>query len=126
MPVVKVRLSKLSNSFPHISLDEVIEQLPYIGLDIEGIDKENDVIRLEFNPNRPDFASENGILRSLNGLFEIEIGLPKIESIKESDYVIDVDETVTNIRPIIYGFVAKRKYSINSFEISQLISMQED
>jgi len=126
MPVVKVRLSRLSDSFSNISLDKVIEQLPYIGLDIEGIDKESDIIRLEFNPNRPDFASEHGILRALNGLFEIEIGLPKIESIKGSNYVIDVDETVTKIRPVIYGFVAKRNYSINSYEISQLISMQED
>ena len=126
MPVVKVRLSRLSSSFPNISLDEIIEQLPYIGLDIEGIDKESDIIRLEFNPNRPDFASEHGILRALNGLFEIEIGLPKIESIKGSNYVIDVDETVNKIRPVIYGFVAKRNYSINSYEISQLISMQED
>src|SRR5919107_1171876 len=126
MPVVKVRLSRLSNSFPNLNLDKVIEHLPYIGLDIEGIDKESDLIRLEFNPNRPDFASENGILRALNGLFEIDIGMPKIESIKETNYVIDVDETVTNIRPIIYGFVAKRKHSINSYELSQLISMQED
>ena len=39
MPVVKVRLSRLSDSFSNISLDKVIEQLPYIGLDIEGIDK---------------------------------------------------------------------------------------
>src|SRR6478609_1321348 len=116
MPVVKVRLSRLSDSFPNISLDKVIEQLPYIGLDIEGIDKESDIIRLEFNPNRPDFASEHGILRALNGLFEIEIGLPKIESIKGSNYVIDVDETVTKIRPVIYGFVAKRNFSINSLD----------
>ena len=65
-------------------------------------------------------------MRALNGLFEIDVGLPKIESIKKSNYVINVDETVNDIRPIIYGFVAKRKYSINSYEISQLISMQED
>ena len=39
---------------------------------------------------------------------------------------IDVDKSVNKIRPVIYGFVAKRNYSISSYEISQLISMQED
>ena len=46
MPVVKVRLSTLSNSFPSIKLSEILEKLPYIGLDIEGIDEENDIIRV--------------------------------------------------------------------------------
>ena len=67
MPVVKVRLSALSNSFPHIQLKEIIEKLPYIGLDIEGIDEDDGIIRVEFNPNRPDYASENGILRCFEG-----------------------------------------------------------
>ncbi len=126
MPVVKVRLSSLSNSFPNIQLSEVIEKLPYIGLDIEGIDEEDDIIRVEFNPNRPDFASENGILRALMGLFEIELGLPLIKDVEESDYVINVDRTVADIRPFIYGFIAKRENPLDEYEISQLISMQED
>lgn len=126
MPVVKVRLSTLSKSFPHIQLKEIVEKLPYIGLDIEGIDEGDGIIRVEFNPNRPDYASENGILRALRGLFEMEVGLPIIKNVEESDYVINVDETVADIRPIIYGFVAKRQYSLDEYEITQLISMQED
>ncbi len=126
MPVVKVRLSTLSNSFPSIKLSEILEKLPYIGLDIEGIDEENDIIRVEFNPNRPDYASENGIIRALMGLFEIKVGLPIIKDICESDCVINVDDTLTDIRPVICGFVAKRKDPLNEYEISQLISMQED
>ena len=94
MPVVKVRLSTLSNSFPCIKLSEILEKLPYIGLDIEGIDEDNDIIRIEFNPNRPDYASENGIIRALMGLFEIKVGLPIINDVCESDCVIDVDDTL--------------------------------
>ncbi|MGN6630361.1 MAG: phenylalanine--tRNA ligase subunit beta [Candidatus Nitrosocosmicus sp.] len=125
MPVVKVRLSRLSNSFPNISLNEIIDKLPYVGLDIEGIDKEDGIIRVEFNPNRPDFASENGILRALDGLFEIETGLPIKGNVKESDYTINVDNTIGNIRPFIYGVVGKRENSVDEFELSQLISIQE-
>ena len=46
--------------------------------------------------------------------------------LKNQTNEINVDETVAGIRPIIYGFVAKRKYPLNEYEISQLISMQED
>jgi phenylalanyl-tRNA synthetase beta chain len=126
MPVVKVRLSTLSNSFPCIKLSEILEKLPYIGLDIEGVDEDNDIIRIEFNPNRPDYASENGIIRALMGLFEIKVGLPIINDVCESDCVIDVDDTLAHIRPVICGFIAKRKDPLNEYEISQLISMQED
>ena len=126
MPIVKVKLSRLSNSFPAINLHEIIEKLPYIGLDIEGINEKDDIIRLEFNPNRPDFASENGIIRALNGLLGIKTGLPLIESVKESDCIIHVDKTVGSIRPFIYGFIGKRNSSITEYEILQLISIQED
>ena len=60
MPVVNLRPSLLSRIFPERTLDEIIEKLPYLGLDIEGFDKTNDKIKIEFNPNRPDFSSENG------------------------------------------------------------------
>ncbi len=88
MPVVNIRLSSLSASFPNVQLKEIMEKLPYIGLDIEGIDEDSGIIKVEFNPNRPDFSSENGILRALKGLFEKEIGLPIIKCVENSDYVI--------------------------------------
>ena len=126
MPVVDVRLTTLSDSFPNIQLKEIIEKIPYIGLDIEGVDENNGTIRVEFNPNRPDYSSENGIMRALKGLFEKEVGIPIVKDIEESDYVISVDETVDNIRPVICAVVAKRKDPLDGHEISQLISMQED
>src|SRR3989337_2262170 len=126
MPVVDVRLTTLSDSFPNIQLKEIIEKIPYIGLDIEGVDENKGTIRVEFNPNRPDYSSENGIMRALKGLFEKEVGMPIVKDIEESDYVISTDETADNIRPVICAFVAKRKDPLDGHEISQLISMQED
>ncbi|MBA3977205.1 MAG: phenylalanine--tRNA ligase subunit beta [Nitrosopumilus sp.] len=126
MPVVDVRLNALSESFPNIHLNEIIEKIPYIGLDIEGLDENNGIIRVEFNPNRPDYSTENGIIRALKGLFEKEVGLPIVNDIEESGYVVCIDETVDNVRPIICAFAARRKDPLNEHEISQLISMQED
>ena len=74
MPVVNVRPSLLSKIFAQTTLDEIIEKLPYLGLDIEGVDIIDDKIRIEFNPNRPDFSSENGIVRALKGIMNVESG----------------------------------------------------
>jgi phenylalanyl-tRNA synthetase beta chain len=40
--------------------------------------------------------------------------------------LIRVDERLKDIRPIIYGLIAKRNVPINQEELTQLISMQED
>ena len=62
MPVVNILKSRLRKKFPNEKMENLIEKLPFIGLDIEGIDKEG--IRVEYNPNRPDFSSDTGIFRS--------------------------------------------------------------
>ena len=126
MPVVNVRPSLLSRIFSDVPLDGIIEKLPYLGLDIEGIDKTNDKIRIEFNPNRPDFSSENGIVRALKGILNIELGCPNIQDLHHSSSLIRVDEQLKDIRPVIYGLIAKRDVPINHEELAQLISMQED
>lgn len=126
MPVVNVRPSLLSKIFSERTLDEIIEKLPYLGLDIEGIDKINDKIRIEFNPNRPDFSSENGITRALKGILNIELGPPIIQDLRPSLGILRVDERLKDVRPIIYGLIAKRDFPITHEELTQLISMQED
>lgn len=126
MPVVNVRTSLLSKIFSEMTLEEIIEKLPYLGLDIEGLDEANDKIRIEFNPNRPDFSSENGIVRALKGILDVELGCPSIHDLRTSSSSIIVDEQLKNVRPIIYGLVAKRAFPIDNEELTQLISMQED
>ncbi|MDN5846938.1 MAG: phenylalanine--tRNA ligase subunit beta [Candidatus Nitrosocosmicus sp.] len=126
MPVVNIRPSLLSRIFSERTLDEIIEKLPYLGLDIEGIDKTNDKIRVEFNPNRPDFSSENGIVRALKGILNVELGCPNKQDPLPSSKLILVDERLKDVRPVIYGLIAKRDIPINHEELTQLISMQED
>ena len=126
MPVVNVRPSLLLKIFAVTTLDEIIEKLPYLGLDIEGVDRINDKIRIEFNPNRPDFSSENGIVRALKGIMNIELGRTIIRDIRPSSNIILVEERLKELRPIIQGLIAKRDIPITQEELTQLISMQED
>jgi phenylalanyl-tRNA synthetase beta chain len=111
-----------------VKLDRILTVLPFIGLDIEDVDNEN--VRIEYNPNRPDFSSEVGIVRALKGLLEIEIGLPKfkLSANDGSDYVVKVDSSVKHVRPYIVSLIAKKEEveGLSNETLRQLISMQED
>jgi phenylalanyl-tRNA synthetase beta chain len=114
-----------------VKLDRILTVLPFIGLDIEAVD--NDNVRIEYNPNRPDFSSEVGVVRALKGLLEIEIGLPKFKLSTNDDssgYIVKVDPSVKHIRPHIVSLIAKKEEEkeggLSNESLGQLISMQED
>jgi phenylalanyl-tRNA synthetase beta chain len=124
MPVVNFTIERLYKFLPGIDLKRVLEVLPFIGLDIEGIDSE--VLRIEYNPNRPDFASDYGIVRALRGLLGIETGIPKFKLNKEvKNYCVNVDKSVRHVRPYIVALIAKNGKLDNS-TIMQLAGMQDD
>ena len=123
MPVINIFKSRIRSAFPNTKIEKIVAKLPFIGLDIEGIDKEK--IRVEYNPNRPDFSSDIGVFRSLNGLLNVKIGLPPFKYSSDRLYQITIDPSVNQIRPIILFFVAKND-KINNFILNQLILMQED
>jgi phenylalanyl-tRNA synthetase beta chain len=124
MPVVNFTIERLYKFLPGIDLNRVLEVLPFIGLDIEGIDSE--VLRIEYNPNRPDFASDYGIVRALRGLLGIETGIPKLKINKEvKNHCVNVDKSVCDTRPYIVALIAKNGKLDNS-TITQLTAMQDD
>ena len=123
MPVVNILKTRIKSVFPHKNIEKILVKLPYLGLDIEGIDKEK--IRVEYNPNRPDFSSDTGIFRSLKGLLNETVGLPLFRYSSDKLYQITIDPQVKQIRPILLFFVAKKK-KVDNFILNQLISMQED
>lgn len=123
MPVVKFSFERLNKFFPGKKLDDILEIVPFIGVDIEGID--NNVVRIEYNPNRPDFSSDYGIARAIKGLLGIETGIPKFRLSGRSGCAIKVDVSTKQIRPFIVSLVAKNG-KLDEETIKQLISMQED
>ncbi|MGH9983359.1 MAG: phenylalanine--tRNA ligase subunit beta [Nitrososphaeraceae archaeon] len=123
MPVVEVPLTVLDESFPTNSLEDIISSLPFIGLDIEGKTKKH--IRIEYNPNRPDFSSSYGIVRALKGYLGLETGIPKYEINNDKKFKIQTTTSVKSIRPYIRALVAKDR-ALDSEIIKMLIDMQED
>ena len=123
MPVVEFPLEDLSRLFPDYDLEYTIDMLPFLGLDIEY--RDDKCIRLEYSPNRPDFSTYYGISRALNGLLGKEVGIPKFKLIENRKNLINVDSSVSNIRPYIASIVA-RGHKLNDKTIKQIVSMQED
>ena len=103
-------------------IEPYIERLPYLGLDIE--EKAQDYIRVEYNPNRPDFSTDYGIVRALKGLLGLEKGCPKY-SVQKSDLVVKVDKSVEEVRPYIVSALIEG-ITLDDETIRQIIAMQED
>ena len=123
MPVVTLYHDRLRSLLGRRkTVKEILEMLPYIGLDIEEQGK--DFVRVEYNPNRPDFSTDYGIARALRGIFNIEVGLPKFKSGK-SKTSIKVDRSVSDVRPYIVSLVAMNG-KLDDESIRQIIAMQED
>ncbi|MDW0168940.1 MAG: phenylalanine--tRNA ligase subunit beta [Nitrososphaeraceae archaeon] len=123
MPVVEFPLEDIIRLFPDYDLEYTIDMLPFLGLDIEY--RDDKCIRLEYSPNRPDFSTYYGISRALNGLLGKEVGIPKFKLIENRKNLINVDSSVSNIRPYIASIVA-RGHKLNDKTIKQIVSMQED
>ena len=92
-------------------------------MDLEDINKEEQKIKIEYNPNRPDFSSPEGIARALQGYYEVELGGPKFD-IKQSDIVLNVDPSVKKVRPfIVCGII--RNIDLDEEEVATLMNIQE-
>ena len=121
MPVLKIYFSRFE-SLTGLAKDKVLDRLPYLGLDIEGTDK--DSVRIEYNPNRPDFSTDYGIARAMKGLVGKETGVKQYRAARGRGQVF-ADKSLAKVRPFIACAVA-RKLKLDEETIRQLISMQED
>src|ERR671918_780308 len=124
VPVVNIKFERLKRLISGIKMSKVLDTLPYIGVDIEDVSK--DMIRVEYNPNRPDLSSDYGVVRALRGLLNIETSLPKFKLAGRSGLAVNVeDAALRKIRPYLIALVAKNG-TLDDETLKQLIVMQED
>ncbi len=123
MPVVQLYLNRLQKLVgKKYNKNKIISKIPFLGLDIE--EQTNEYLRVEYSPNRPDFATDFGVALGLEGLFGIKKGIPKL-SIKKGNYNLKVDSSVKKVRPYVTSIVAKHGI-LNDETLRQLITLQED
>ena len=124
MPTIELKLERLEKLVgTKLDLKELEYDLQWISLDLEDINEEEQSIKVEYNPNRPDFSSPEGIARALKGYYEIEEGLPTYEIIS-GETVLNVDPLVKKVRPyIVCGVI--RNIDLDEDEVATLMNIQE-
>lgn len=122
MPVIDLPLKKVNKILGRsLTLEELEEYSLQLGADID--DKREDGIKVEYNPNRPDFCSIAGFARALKGIIGIETGLPKYE-LKKGKITVKVEKTVNKIRPYIQCAVV-RNVTFDEESIAEIMNTQE-
>ena len=102
--------------------DELLNTLPMMSSDIEDHDDEE--IKVEFFPNRPDCLSVEGVARSFKGFLGMETGLPKYEIIPSGEKVT-VSKEVAEIRPYI-GFAKIENVDFTGDKLKYIMDFQEN
>jgi phenylalanyl-tRNA synthetase beta chain len=124
LPTLELKIERLGNLVgKHLDIKKLEYDLQWIGLDLEDINEEEQKIKVEYNPNRPDYSSPEGIARALKGYYEIELGMPSFE-IKPGKVELNVDPSVNKVRPyIVCGIV--RDIDLDEDEVATLMNIQE-
>ncbi len=123
MPVINFTYKSLNHVLgTEIQKEELIDLLPMIGSDIEDYDQEG--VKVEFFPNRPDHFSVEGIARTLKGFLDIEEGIPAY-STSPSTYSITVDPTLESIRPYTSCCIVEGIH-MDEEKLKELMEFQED
>ena len=125
MPVVNIKFERMKRLVSGVKMDKILDTLPFIAVDIEDVGK--DLIRVEYNPNRPDLSSDYGVARALRGLLDTETGLPKFKLSGRSGLAVSIEDAaaIRRVRPYLVALVAKNG-KLDEETLKQLIAMQED
>ncbi len=124
MPTLDLKIERLERLVgKKLDLKELEYDLQWISLDLEDVNKEEQTIKVEYNPNRPDFSSPEGIARALKGYYELELGVPQYE-IAQGQMTMTSDPSVNKVRPyIVCGVV--RNIDLDEDEVGTLMNIQE-
>ena len=122
MPVITFKYQDLKDLGIDMEKDELINTLPMMASDIEDYDDEE--IKVEFFPNRPDNLSVEGVARSFKGFLGLETGLPKYE-IEPSGEKVYVSKDVAEIRPYI-RFAKIEGVDFSGDKIKYIMDFQEN
>ena len=122
MPVITFKYQDLKDLGIDMEKDELINTLPMMASDIEDYDDEE--IKVEFFPNRPDNLSIEGVARSFKGFLGLETGLPKYD-IEESGEKVYVSKEVEEIRPHI-RFAKIDNVDFSGDKIKYIMDFQEN
>ncbi len=124
MPTLDLKIERLERLVGRkLDIKDLEYDLQWISLDLEDVNKEEQKIKVGYNPNRPDFSSPEGIARALKGYYEVELGVPSYD-INPGEIEMNVDSSVNWVRPyIVCGVI--RDIDLDEDEVATLMTIQE-
>ncbi|MBO3840959.1 MAG: phenylalanine--tRNA ligase subunit beta [Candidatus Brockarchaeota archaeon] len=122
MPVIEVYPERLSRFLGiDVELKQLVEDLPWLATDIEDVGE--GFVKIEYNPNRPDFSSHAGIARAYAGFLEIGLGYP--EAFFSSPTIsFHFDSRLRGIRGVLCSAVV-RNIELAEQDLKEVINVQE-
>lgn len=104
-----------------VSLAELEEAIPMMGAAHEG--REGKALRMEFNPDRPDLYSVEGVARALRSFLDLEED-PPAYAVKVSGIDFLVEKSVKGVRPVAVGAVV-RDVTLTEDLLASIVELQE-
>ncbi len=123
MPAITLRVDRVSRFVGiQLSTNQIADLAAALGMSVEEVGE--DEVKVEYNPNRPDFGSQTSVARAFKGLLEIELGAGRY-SARASRIVVEVERSVESVRPYI-ACALVRSLNLGEEDIADLIVLQED
>jgi phenylalanyl-tRNA synthetase beta chain len=105
MPTIEVSFHDLCDLIGRtMSLDELTELIFATKCEIKKYDSEKSVLTIDVETDRVDLLSAEGVARELRGMLEIEMGMPRYETL-DSGLQIRVEPIVRDVRPYFFSAV---------------------
>jgi len=122
MPVIEVYPERLSRFLGiDVALKQLVDDLPWLATDIEDVGE--GFVKIEYNPNRPDFSSHAGIARAYAGFLEIGLGYPEAV-FSEPKIGFHFDSKLRSIRGVLCSAVV-RNVRLTEEDLKEVINVQE-
>jgi len=123
VPALQLNLKRLSSLLgSELSADEAAELAAALGMSVEEVSEES--VKVEYNPNRPDFSHIVGVARAMKGLLGLETGAPRYKA-APAKITTRVEASVRKVRPYIACAVV-RGLRLEEYHLEELINAQED
>lgn len=122
MPVIDVYPERLSRFLGmDVGLKQLVNDLPWLATDIEDVGEE--FVKIEYNPNRPDFSSHAGIARAYAGFLEIGLGYPEA-GFSGPSIGFHFDSRLKGTRGVLCSAVV-RNVKLTEEDLKEVINVQE-
>ncbi|MEM0482054.1 MAG: phenylalanine--tRNA ligase subunit beta [Nitrososphaerota archaeon] len=123
MPAITLRVDRLSRFVGvQLSPSQIADLAAALGMSVEEVGEAE--VKVEYNPNRPDFGSQVSVARAIKGLLGIELGAGRY-SARPSKIVVEVERSVEAVRPYI-ACALIHSLNLSEEDVADLIVLQED